>query len=244
MRNCNCSSPELVGEIRDHEKFLFGHPTRKEFDDAIQSLSQRIDINSAAIDAINKRLAEYEGDETLEILSFTATPEKAEKGKLENIILSWNIKGKPDQLILNGVPVTGSETSRSIIADTDFVLTAINKSGSVSKTASVKFVNFIYYGTTNNAEMTRATVKSLEHSVFSENLNMEIDINTDSNYIVFAYPKRLGKAVFRSGGFDGGFMEPAIVSVDNHSAYYEDYYVYRSVQKLVGRPVIYVRRAD
>ena len=32
-------------------------------------------------------------------------------------------------------------------------------------------------------------------------------------------------------------MEPAIVSVDNHSAYYEDYYVYRSVQKLVGKPI-------
>lgn len=79
MRNCNCSSPELVGEIRDHEKFLFGHPTRKEVNDTIQSLSQRIDINSAAIDAINKRLAEYEGDETLEILSFTATPEKLKR---------------------------------------------------------------------------------------------------------------------------------------------------------------------
>lgn len=163
---------------------------------------------------------------------------------MENIILSWNLKGKPDQLILNGVPVTGSETTRSITSDTDFVLTAMNKSGNVSKTASVKFMNFIFYGTTSNAEMDRATVKSLENSIFTENLNMEISVEVNNKHIVFAYPKRLGKVIFRSGGFDGGFMEPAVVSVDNHNAYYEDYYVYRSVQKLTGRPAIFVRKAD
>ena len=32
--------------------------------------------------------------------------------------------------------------------------------------------------------------------------------------------------------FTGGFEDPAIVSIDNHSEFYEDYYVYRSANKL------------
>ena len=51
-------------------------------------------------------------------------------------------------------------------------------------------------------------------------------------YIYYAYPKRLGTSEFMVNDFTGGFEDPAIVSIDNHSEFYEDYYVYRSANKL------------
>ena len=33
-------------------------------------------------------------------------------------------------------------------------------------------------------------------------------------------------------GFEGGFNAPVTVSINNHSGYAEDYYVYRSVNPL------------
>lgn len=242
MRNSLCGTPEIVGEIFDREKFLYNHPTNKEFNAAVKALNDKIDTNTNSIESISRRVSVLEKNGPLEIISLTATPDICEKGKSENIVLSWEIRGDYDYLSINGMTVTGREyTVRNVTADTEFVLTAVKQNERVTKKVSVKFINFVYYGVTSDETMSRSIVKALEYNKFTDDLNMDVEVEANDQYIVFAYPKRLGKVVFRAGVLEGGFKEPAVVSVDNHNTYYEDYYVYRSYQKLIGTPVITVK---
>jgi len=59
-------------------------------------------------------------------------------------------------------------------------------------------------------------------------------------YILYAYPSRLGAATFTVGGFEGGFEDPETVSRTNDSGYTEDYYVYRSTNANLGSTEVVV----
>ena len=94
------------------------------------------------------------------------------------------------------------------------------------------FVNHIFWGVSASANQTEGTVKALDNTELSNVRARTITVSANNEYIYYAYPKRLGTSEFRVNGFTGGFENPAIVSIDNHSGYDEDYYVYRSANKL------------
>ena len=62
----------------------------------------------------------------------------------------------------------------------------------------------------------------------------------NDEYIYYSYPKRLGTSEFEINGFVGGFEDPTIIAIDNHSEYEEDYYVYRSANKISGTFTVHV----
>ena len=199
---------------------------------------------AAALAAINERLANMEGDEVVDILSFTASPNICEIGGTENIVLTWIIRGTPAAVTLNGRPVTGNQyTAENVQSDTEFILSVTSEKGIVvTKKVSVSFVNHIYYGKTSDPVISRSTVKGLAFDEFTDDVTREITVkNLNDEYVIYAYPKRLGPVEFKCGALYGGFEEPVTVSVDNHSEYSEDYYVYRSVQQLTGTANIEVR---
>ena len=191
------------------------------------------DVN-ATLSEYNTRIARLEDSTPLEIISFTASPDVCELGGSENVVLSWNVQGSIESITINGDPVSGtSKTILNVRENTSFTLNAVDTRGNVArKTISVNFVNHIFWGTSPNAEATEGTLKALDFTELSDVRARDIHVSPDNEYIYYGYPKRLGTSEFRVNGFTGGFENPAIVSIDNHAGYDEDYYVYRSANKL------------
>lgn len=191
------------------------------------------DVN-ATLSEYNTRIARLEDSTPLEIISFTASPDVCELGGSENVVLSWNVQGSVESITINGDPVSGtSKTIPNVRENTSFTLNAVDTRGNVArKTISVNFVNHIFWGTSPNAEATEGTLKALDFTELSDVRARDIHVSPDNEYIYYGYPKRLGTSEFRVNGFTGGFENPAIVSVDNHAGYDEDYYIYRSANKL------------
>jgi hypothetical protein len=59
-----------------------------------------------------------------------------------------------------------------------------------------------------------------------------------NDYLLFAFPKRLGTVTFWVGGFEGGFEAAETVSVTNSNGWTEDYYAWRSTNKGLGETVV------
>lgn len=204
----------------------------------LTALTQAVNAYEADTDATlreyNTRIARLEDSTPLEIISFTAVPDVCEIGGSENVVLSWNVQGNIESLTINGDPVSGSsKTYANVHEATSFTLNAVDAKGNIARrTISVDFVNHIFWGVSASANQTEGTVKALDNTELSNVRARTITVSANNEYIYYAYPKRLGTSEFRVNGFTGGFENPAIVSIDNHAGYDEDYYVYRSANKL------------
>ena len=184
---------------------------------------------------LNNRVSALEDSIPLEILNFRATPDVCEIGGSENVILSWNIQGTIAQITLDGQDVTGETqaTKANVRENTSYLLNVADRRGNTARaTASVKFVNHVFWGTSASAEATEATLKGLDHTELSDVRARTFNVSPNIEYIYYGYPKRLGTSEFKVNDFVGGFEDPEIVSVDNHAGFYEDYYIYRSANKL------------
>lgn len=124
------------------------------------------------------------------------------------------------------------------------VFTLNSAKGSQSDTATIThtFVNKRFWGVTTVASgFTESDVESLSGSELSNSISKTFNVTAGSSeYIVYAYPSRLGTATFTVGGFEGGFNSPETVSITNASGYTEDYYVYRSVNSALGSTTVTV----
>ncbi len=198
---------------------------------------------AASIATINQRLANLEGGEAIGILSFTATPQTCEKGVTENIVLEWETKGDVKTMKINGEVVSGNtKTIKNVQSNQEFTLTVSDAKGITdSKKVSVTFSNYIYWGTDTSGLMTEGTVKGLDYSELTNQRTRNISTNPYGAYVYYSYPKRLGASIFSVSGFTGGFTSPETVVINNPSGYQEDYYVYRSVNKLTGSLEIVVK---
>lgn len=188
----------------------------------------------ATLREYNQRIAHLEDSTPLEIISFTATPDVCEIGGSENVVLNWNVQGNIETLTINGDAVSGtSKTYANVHEDTSYTLNAVDAKGNIARrTISVDFVNHIFWGVSASANQTEGTVKALDNTELSDVRARTIHVSANNEYVYYAYPKRLGTSEFRVNGFTGGFEDPVIVSIDNHAGYDEDYYVYRSANKL------------
>ena len=184
---------------------------------------------------LNARVAALEDSIPLEILNFKASPDICEIGGSENVILSWNIQGTIAQITLDGQDVTGTTeiTKPNVHEPTTYLLNVVDRRGNTARaTVAVEFVNHIFWGTSANAIANEATLKSLDFTELSDVRTRTIRVEPDLEFIYYGYPKRLGTSEFKVNDFVGGFEDPVIVSVDNHAGYSEDYYVYRSANRL------------
>ena len=184
---------------------------------------------------LNARVAALEDSIPLEIINFKATPNLCELGGSENVILSWNIQGTIAQITLDGQDVTGQTqaTKANVRENTSYLLNVVDRRGNTARaTVSVEFVNHVFWGTSASAEASEATLKGLDYTELSDDRVRTFNVDADYEYIYYGYPKRLGTSEFKVNDFVGGFEDPVIVSVDNHAGFTEDYYVYRSANKL------------
>ena len=199
--------------------------------------------NNDVIDELNKKIDKIMRYEPVDIVKFDATPNTCEIGETENIILSWEVSGSVENTYVNNKLVDGNSIAiPAVTHNTEYRLEVISVSGaSASLTASVRFVNHIYWGVTNEDTITRSIVKDLSETEMTDDIFREITFSLNNEYVVYAYPKRLGFVNFEVNGV-GGFENPIIIKIDNHAGYQEDYYVYRSTRKLRGRVKISIKK--
>jgi len=102
-------------------------------------------------------------------------------------------------------------------------------------------INYLYYGVTSKTDTyTEADVEGLGNStITNDNTQTWNAVNAGANeYLLFAFPKRLGTVTFYVGGFEGGFESPETVSVTNANGWTEDYYVWRSTNHSLGSTTV------
>ena len=252
MANCETTQATLRNQILNVSDSLNSrcdslstslNAVRQDIQELRRTVGELSVSTAASIATINQRLANLEGGEAIGILSFTATPQTCEKGVTENIVLEWETKGDVKTTKINGEVVSGNtKTIKNVQSNQEFTLTVSDaKEITDSKKVSVTFSNYIYWGTDTSGLMTEGTVKGLDYSELTDQRTRNISTNPYGAYVYYSYPKRLGASIFSVSGFTGGFTSPETVVINNPSGYQEDYYVYRSVNKLTGSLEIVVK---
>lgn len=121
-----------------------------------------------------------------------------------------------------------------------FNLNSAKSAESSSTSITHTFVNRIFYGVSTVASgYTEANIEGLAGTDLQDSKSKTFSVSPGaSEYIIFAYPTRLGTATFTVGGFAGGFQSPATVSITNASGYTENYYAYRSTNLNLGSTTV------
>lgn len=184
--------------------------------------------------------------------TFSASPSTAEMGStVSSVALSWAVNKTPTALTLDGAAVDVVATSKTVTGAftanvpgvfKTWTLKATDERGATSsKTASLSFLNGVYYGVaTEPAAYDSAFILRLTKNLRSSKLT-SFSVNAGSGqYIYYCLPKRMGTCSFKVGGFDGGFSLVDTISFTNASGCAEDYYVYRSDNAGLGQTAVTV----
>ena len=196
---------------------------------------EKIPTIESAIETIQLSIADLQ-HVPIAVSTFSCTPATAEKGSTVNVALAWTTNKTPTTLKLDGADVTGTSKSITNVAtDQSYSLVATDAKGNSStKTATLTFLNQVYYGAAENSNSITSLTK-----VLSGSKAREITVDAGSGeYIYYAYPKRLGVATFSVGGFAGGFETAETKPLTNASGFTEDYYVYRSGRSNLGNTTV------
>lgn len=209
----------------------------------IENLKLIINAGAAALQAQTERIDDLELrvaalEKSLVILTFTASPTYIELGSNSTVNLAWSLNKEATTQTINGEAVTGTTKQYTNVSETtSYLLTVSDGSATVHKTATVTAANQIYYG----ADTDLSNVTSLS-KVLSNDKERRITVNAGAGeYIIYAYPARLGEATFYVGAWEGGF-EPAVeMTLTNASGYAETYKVYRSTNPNLGETVVDIK---
>jgi len=102
-------------------------------------------------------------------------------------------------------------------------------------------INPLYYGTTEKEDtFLEADIEGLGTNEITNDNTQAWDAVTTGvgEYMLFAFPKRLGDVAFWVGGFEGGFESLETVSVTNANGWTEDYYAWRSTNSNLGETLV------
>lgn len=223
-----------------------------DYEDADGNL-QRKQINESDLGVMNDKIAALESQvsdilyEPIAISSFSHNAGTKERGAtVTEVTLSWTTNKTPETLTLDGAALDASTTSKKITGlsltwdnNKTWKLVATDaREASAEKTTSITFCNNIYYGVgTTEGGFTSDFVTGLSKRLQSAKA-YDFTVNPSDQYIYYAVPTRLGTVTFKVGGFEGGFEAPETVSVTNGSNYTENYYVYRSTNKITGSTAV------
>lgn len=209
--------------------------------------------NKPDTDGMDDRISTLEAQvadilyEPISIASFTHNAGTKERGAtVTDVTLSWKTNKTPTILTLDGETIDVSTTSKAISGlsitwgnnKTWTLVATDNRKATFTKTTSITFCNGIYYGVgTMERGFDSAFVTGLTKRLQTGKA-YDFTVTPTDQYIYYAVPKRLGTVSFKVGGFEGGFEVPETVSVTNASNYTEDYYVYRSTNKITGSTAV------
>jgi hypothetical protein len=135
---------------------------------------------------------------------------------------------------------TTAVTYPSVGSTKTFTLNATDGATPVTNTITYYFYNYRFWGVSTVASSySEANVEGLANNELSNSKAKSFTLAPGaSEYIIYAYPSRLGTATFTVGGFEGGFQSPETVSITNAAGYTENYYVYRSTNANLGSTTV------
>lgn len=117
-----------------------------------------------------------------------------------------------------------------------------SQKGATTGSASIvhAFYNKKYWGTTTiPSGYSDSDISSLGNNEISNVTSKVFTVSPGATeYIIYAYPTRLGTTTFTVGGFEGGFQPPETVSVTNSNGFTENYYAYRSTNMNLGTTTV------
>lgn len=219
-----------------------------DYEDADGNL-QRKRVNEEEMAIVTDKISTLESQvadilyEPIAISSFTHNAGTKERGAtVTDVTLSWKTNKTPTTLTFDGEAIDVSVTSKTLSGlsitwnnnKTWKLVATDTRDATAEKSVSITFCNGIYYGVGSvESGFTSAFVTGLAKRLQTAKA-YDFTVEPAGQYIYYAVPKRLGTVSFKVGGFEGGFESPETVSVTNSSNYTEDYYVYRSTNKITG----------
>lgn len=217
-----------------------------EVTDATEGVVTRVDTLEVNMESVLKDIADLKYV-PISISSFSVNPGSAEMGDVvQSVNLTYGINKKPAALYLDGVEKTNPASgggfqfnNLSLTADKTWTLKAVDeRNKEVTKQATLKFYNNVYYGV---AGQTMPAIANLT-AVLTDTRKRTVTVNAAAGeYIWYFVPVRLGACTFTVGGFDGGFDLVATQDVTNASGYTESFRIYRSSNAGLGSTTVEVK---
>ena len=222
-----------------------------------QTLNQ-VGVNKTDISQLKSTMASINNTidelmyEPIKINSFAVSPNSAVKGQeITEYTFLYQFNKVPHTLTIDSISYTpeisGSQTisdaTMPIEQDISFTLQASDNGSSthnpvfVSKTVSITFMNYIYYGVYSSVDvLTEDIISHMNNRVLSNSKARTITINVSgqSQYLYYIIPGNLGDCIFTFEGFTGGFTMIGTVLHTNSYGYTEAYKVYRSDNPNLG----------
>lgn len=212
-----------------------------------QNLNERFQNISDELTKINSQISDiiYE---PIKIISFNSDKTILEKGQIINrIVLSWELNIQPLTQMIDG-KVIDSNLREYVIEDTfsentDFTLEVTDSKGNKdTKTITLKFLNKVYFGTSNRVKNDTTLITSLQNKVLSEEKIKNISLTANSNeYMVYCIPSDFGECHFYIFGFEDGFNKVATIIYTNEYGNDCEYDIYRSENSGLGTLNIEIR---
>ena len=186
----------------------------------------------------------------ISITSFTNNKNTQEIGStITDVTLNWNYNKTPETLSLDGSTLdvslkTKTLSGQSIKANKTFTLKATDERDAVAtKTTAITFLNGVYYGIGDDLQIggiTNQFILGLTKTLQSSKAKT-FTVNAGAGkHIYYIIPSRYGTAVFKVGGFEGGFEKLGTVNFTNSSSYAENYDVYKSSNAGLGNTTVVV----
>lgn len=233
----------FIGDIEDGKRYPFGCYSKEEADERFASKQTVTEMQTtilamqAQIADMNQRIEALEY-KAISIQTFTAAPATIERGSNATVNLTWSLNKAATTQTINGSPVQGTSMQVTNVSETtSYRLDVSDGNTSAAKTATVTAANQIYYG----AAADFSTVTSLT-KVLSDNKKRTITVNAgQGEYIIYAYPARLGDVTFYVDSWEGGFEPPVEQSLTNASGYTETYKLYRSTNANLGETTVEIK---
>ena len=130
--------------------------------------------------------------------------------------------------------------TEDIASNKTYTLEVNDGKNTVTKSATVKFLNGKYYGVAQEGTYDSDFIKGLT-KVLAENKNGNFTVNCGENeFIYFCIPTRFGTPRFSVGGFEGGFFKVDTIEFTNNFGYSENYDIYRSDNSSLGNTTVNV----
>lgn len=149
------------------------------------------------------------------------------------------------------LPLASPFTSTTSIANVNcpavqgtvvFTITA-KKVGTATRAITHTFNNRRYWGVSpiSSGTYSSADVRAVANNDLVDSIPNSFTLAPGSGeYILYAYPARLGTATFTVDSFQGGFLPAVTASVTNASGFTENYSVYRSFNSNLGSTTVTV----
>lgn len=173
-------------------------------------------------------------------ISFTATYSNGPPIGSTVTITGWSALPMSGAGLVGPTASVASLDHPSVAGTRVFTLSATDGTDNDTAAITHTFVNRRFWGVSTTASgFTEGDVEGLAGTELSNSKTKTFSVTPGSGeYIVFAYPSRLGTATASVNGFEGGFNSPETVSVTNGFAFTENFYVYRSVVSNLGATTV------